>query len=194
MGLSKLINIDSIVFLDNLIEEQLNNYVTTATSLITLEPDFLIDATAIGECYQQNGNSFQLYFLHKILEDVPGPAALKGTITGYFLDETVRKTEDTFTEIFNKAQRENVLKAAYHGRAEMIAMKSSIERDHSRNIIHLVASENENDLWIEPTFFSVEYGLQGRIDLLSKRDDTNTMDILELKSGKPINSNISGNL
>lgn len=164
-----------------------NQYTTTFDTLITLEPDFLIDATSIGECFVQQGSNSDIFFLSKIMDNLPGSAALKGSIIGYYLDEIVRNKEEDLESIYLNAQRNNALKAAQFGNTEMQTLKRSILQEHLKNIMNLVQTQSHKELWIEPTYFSKDYGLQGRIDLLGIDHELDSKDIVELKSGSPSN-------
>jgi hypothetical protein len=167
--------------------EAANQYTTTYESLITLEPDFLVDATAIGECFASKKSNSDIFFLSKILDNLPGSAALKGSMVGYYLDEIVRNKEQNIEDIYLTAQRSNALKAAQFGNKEMLTLKQSIHQEHLKNIITLVETQSDKEVWIEPTYFSKEFGLQGRIDLLGIDHKLDSKDIVELKSGSPCN-------
>ncbi|HEX6430034.1 MAG TPA: ATP-dependent helicase [Niastella sp.] len=164
-----------------------NQYTTTFDSLITLEPDFLVDATSIGECFISKGSNSDIFFLSKILDNLPGSPALKGSMVGYYLDELVRNKEKDIEAIYLTAQRNNALKAAQFGNTEMRNLKESILKEHLKNILTLVETQRDKELWIEPTYFSKEFGLQGRIDLLGINRELDSKDIVELKSGGPSN-------
>jgi hypothetical protein len=164
-------------------------YRTNFDSLIVVEPDYLLDATSIGDCFQEAGENFQIYFLRMLLNDLPGIPALKGSMIGNYLDNMILREGELTDELFNKAQRTNAIQAARFGSAEMTGIKLSIEREHLPNIRRLVNRYERNNPWIEPTYFSSEYGLQGRIDLLMMgKGETNKPEhVLELKSGRASN-------
>lgn len=162
-----------------------NHYTTTFESLITLEPDFLVDASAIGECFSKFTYNSDIFLLKKTIEDLPGSPALKGSIVGYYLDELVRNKEQNLDDVYLKAQKSNALKAAQLGATEMQNIKNAIHIEHLSNIQTLVKTQSHKELWIEPTFFSKEFGLQGRIDLLGINRELDSKDIVELKSGSP---------
>jgi len=188
----KLLKKDAVLHIQHLryAGEGSNEYETTFDTLITLEPDFLVDATNIAECYSYNASSSELFFLNRLIGDLPGSAALKGTIVGYYLDEWVRDPTQDKDVLFAAAQRTHAMKAAQLGRVEMQNVQRSIYTEHLPNIRALVRRERErskDDLWIEPTYFSTEYGLQGRLDLLCNNEATRTKDVIELKSGSPPN-------
>ena len=164
---------------------------TTYDSLIILEPDFLMDATAIGECFSSSGSNSDQFFLSRLMDNLPGSAALKGSIIGYYLDEMMRGEVTDMEQIYLTAQRLYAMKAAQLGSAEMLTIRQSIYQEHLRNITALVRKEGNKKVWIEPTYFSKEYGLQGRLDLLCINQDLDSRDIIELKSGSPSNPNYS---
>ncbi|AEV98331.1 hypothetical protein A4D02_22740 [Niastella koreensis] len=165
-----------------------NQYTTTYESLIALEPDFLVDATAVGECFlSAQQSSSDLFFLGKVVDELPGIPALKGSMVGYFLDEIVRDKKQDLEAVYKKAQKSNALKAAQFGNLQMQLVKQSIFNEHLKNIKTLVETQKGKEIWIEPTYFSKEFGLQGRIDLLGINKKLNSKDIVELKSGSPTN-------
>lgn len=180
---------DSILHVQHLhsLDGAKNAYETTFDTLITLEPDFLIDATEIGECYTFQGANSDLFFINRLISDLTGAAALKGSIIGYYLDELVRDALQDKKEIFRTAVKQNAMRAAHLGKKELLDIWRSIQTEHLPNIEMLVRREKEKDIWIEPTYFSTDYGLQGRLDLLCKNEDTRTQDIIELKSGSSPN-------
>ncbi|HEY8895329.1 MAG TPA: AAA domain-containing protein, partial [Niastella sp.] len=169
------------------IDKTRNQYSTTIESLITLEPDFLIDATSIGECFQMRGAYSDIFILSKLIDGLPGLPALQGSIVGYYLDELVKNKKKNLEDVYCTAQKNNAWKAAQFGNTNMQMMKQAIHTEHLPNILKLVETQKNKEIWIEPTYFSKEYGLQGRIDLLGIDNELDAKDIVELKSGKPTN-------
>ncbi|HEY4207621.1 MAG TPA: AAA domain-containing protein, partial [Puia sp.] len=178
---------NAILYIQNIrsVGEEGNEYETGFDTLITLEPDYLVDATEVGECYTNYGAYSDLFFLSRLVSDLPGAAAVKGSIVGYYLDELVRDPLRDKEEIYLNAQRLYAMKAAQLGKREMQEVRKSIFTEHLPNIMKLVGREATKELWIEPTYFSTQYGLQGRLDLLCKKDGV--QDIIELKSGNSPN-------
>lgn len=160
-------------------------YSTHYDTLIVLEPDFLIDASAIGECFSSEGSNADIFFLSRLVANLPGTAALKGSIVGHYLDEMIRQPTLDAEEIFYAAQKNNALRAAQFGKTEMASIQKSIREEHLPNIVSLIKKESSKELWIEPTYFSSSYGLQGRLDLLAIDNALGAKDIIELKSGSP---------
>lgn len=188
-AIRKLLTKDTILQLQHLQPQPgtTNQFSTTFDSLIILEPDFLVDATAIGECFNSSGSNSDLFFLSRLIDNLPGSAALKGSLIGYYLDEMVRGQITDMEQIYITAQRLQAMKAAQIGSAEMLTIRQSIHQEHLKNISTLVRSERNKKVWIEPTYFSKEFGLQGRLDLLCIDEELGSKDIIELKSGTPTN-------
>ena len=184
-----LLTENAIIQFQNIIhiEKPNNQYSTTVDTLISLEPDFLVDATSIGECFHFYGSNSDIFFLGRIIDNLPGSAALKGSIIGYYLDELVRNKKQSTDKIYTTAQKNNAMKAAQFGKREMQTIKQSVHEEHLPNIKHLVETQEDKEIWIEPTYFSKEYGIQGRIDLLGIDHELGSKDIVELKSGSPSN-------
>jgi len=166
--------------------------------LIVLEPGYLIDASAMAECFQQFGNSHLHYFRRKFEPTVNTHYILLGNLANFFLDELIY-TEDientTFEEIFAKSFRYMPFEYASCKEIQetsdfkefMVKAKTQFE-----NIKRVVLNDmpangfNARDCILEPSFFSEKYGFQGRLDLLQLYGDENgTHRIIELKSGKP---------
>jgi hypothetical protein len=187
-----IITENTVLLLQNVSSlETPHHYSTNIDSLLVLEPDFLIDASAIGECFTSGGTNPNIFFLSRLIENLPGAAALKGSLVGYHLDEMVRNSTQRTTDIFITGQRNNALRAAQLGRIEMQTIRESIKKDHLPKIQRLVDQESHKELWIEPTYFSSSYGLQGRLDLLAIDSKLDTKDIIELKSGSPSTPNLA---
>ncbi len=148
-----LIAADSILSLKNMSSKGKNHYSTRYDSILVLEPDFLMDVTSIGECFNQFGANEDTFFLSKLVENLPGAAALKGTIVGACLDEFICNNEKGLDEVFDDAQRDNALKAAYLGQQEMQQIRRSVKTEHASNISMLVKEESVHNVWVEPTYF-----------------------------------------
>jgi hypothetical protein len=119
------------------------SYETTFDTLITLEPDFLVDVTEIGECYTFQGANSDLFFLNRLISNLPGSPALKGIIIGYHLDELVRDPNQDKNSIFRSAVRMNAMKAAQLGKKEMLDIGRSFHVEHLPNIEELVLRERK---------------------------------------------------
>jgi superfamily I DNA and/or RNA helicase len=174
----------TLIACHNLVPVAENKYRAKSESLIVIEPDFLMDASAISECFGNRNTSSDIFWLSKLVGELAGAPAFKGTIVGYYLDELVRNEQIDVAKIFADYKKSDALRCAYLGEREMINIETSIIQEHLPNITTLVKRLHQENLsvWIEPTFFSQHYGLQGRLDLLTINSN-GFKDIIELKSG-----------
>lgn len=191
--LQPLISKSTILYVEHIQKVTDTTFRTTVDSLLTIEPDFLINSTAIGSCFNRDGANSAIFFLSKLVNTLVGGAALKGSLVGYFLDEKVRAIKKEVSpqlneQIFKEGQKLNALMAAQLGYMEMQKIKQSIRQEHLHYIDKLIDKEKDKNLWIEPTFFSKNYGLQGRIDLLTIEGKKAAKHVVELKSGKAPNA------
>ncbi|WP_212001035.1 DEAD/DEAH box helicase [Chitinophaga sp. HK235] len=160
-------------------------YITTAESLVILEPDLLIDISDLAECFTHKGANRLLYLVKKLTPQQASPAAFKGNLVNALLDEMLRNREIDFKTSFVEAVAENVLQAAAYGREQLNEMYRDIRQQHWGNLHTTVRDLQDKPVRIEPTFFSARYGLQGRLDLMTEDDqDPHRKEIFELKSGK----------
>jgi len=174
------------------LESTNNLFVATAQTLIVIEPDFLLDASAISACFHQNGANSNYYFLNKLTKSLPKEPAFKGILIGQILDEMVRNPQ--FFELDTTMQDEiikNPISALRIGPQGLNRIKESIKNEHLDYLQKLAKDQQDKKVWIEPTYFSSIYGIQGRIDLLYEITENEGKNIVELKSGGPTNPDLS---
>lgn len=180
----------------NLLDVQIDENGVYIPKYFILEPDYLIDVSGIAECFQMKGTQPLAFLLRKL--EVQGLTLSQhlGNIANFFLDEVLNQTdenpatfENSFLKTFQlypieytslKEIEENADFKSFMGNANLhfSNIKRTVEQDFTKFGIN-----NEN-CYIEPSFFSEKYGLQGRLDLLHQRN--NKFDIIELKSGKSV--------
>ncbi|PSL49390.1 AAA domain-containing protein [Chitinophaga niastensis] len=162
-----------------------HEYATTTESQVVLEPDLLIDISDLAECFTHKGANRLLYLVKKLTPQQSSPAAFKGNLVNALLDEMLRNKEIDFKTSFVEAVAENVLQAAAYGKEKLNEMFRDIRHQHWGNLHNTVKELQDKPVRIEPTFFSAQYGLQGRLDLMAEDDtDDYRKEIFELKSGK----------
>ncbi|MCB0632291.1 MAG: PD-(D/E)XK nuclease family protein, partial [Lewinella sp.] len=163
-----------------------------------VEPDFLVEVTSVSECFQPQGADPWGYLLKKFLPFEATSALMIGHIANYFLDELMTDPEATFQDLAPKTFQLNPLTFCLFTDRQIreIMQKSQKHFVHlKRMVAQDFASENilREDCYLEPSFYSETYGLQGRLDLLYRpagQDDQAA--IVELKSGKPFMPNVYG--
>jgi DNA replication ATP-dependent helicase Dna2 len=180
----------------NLLDVQIDDNGVYIPKYFILEPDYLIDVSGIAECFQMKGYQPLAFLLRKLeVQELTLPQHL-GNIANFFLDEVLNQTnenpanfENSFLKTFQlypieytslKEIEENTDFKSFMSNANLhfSNIKRTVERDFA-----LFSINNEN-CYVEPSFFAEKYGLQGRLDLLHQRSDK--FDIIELKSGKSV--------
>ena len=182
----------------NLIDAKVDEAGFHIPKMFVLEPDYLIDASAMAECFQSYGSSYLHYFRRKFEPNANSHYILLGNLANFFLDELIY-TEDAeslaFEDVFMKSFRSMPFEyASCKEISENTAFKEFMMKARSQfeNIKRVVSNDmsaNGFDVascTLEPSFFCEKYGFQGRLDLLQLSNDKTGIDrIIELKSGKP---------
>jgi len=164
---------------------------------IVLQPDFLIDATAIAKMWQKHGPLPISYLISKFMPIPSNPAILMGNIANHLLDTLVYHPEMEFREIQRSIFAISPLQIAQYEDKDVVDLLRDTHL-HYRNIREVIKREMvdqniEKDFaYVEPSFLSSDYGFQGRLDLLHQPDSGDSVDIIELKSGKPYMANSNG--
>lgn len=159
---------------------------------IVVEPDYLIDVTAVAYTYDGKGSTQPWGNLsRKLLPYEARPALLKGNIVNLFLDVLINEPTADFNSLARLIFQTQPL--ALCGLSDAEVKKLVVElRDHYRVLKHIAirglaeVDIQREDCLLEPSFYSPFYGLQGRLDLLHRQmdDQSNKTSIIELKSGK----------
>ena len=161
-------------------------YSTTSKSLVVLEPDFLVNATEIAECFNWNGANPLLYLLKKFIGFENTEPSILGWIVNICFDELLRNSNAQFEEIFENAIRQNSISLLTPPLSDGDAVNNIQQKaqSHYNRLQSIINRLERNSAIIEPTFLSNKYGLQGRLDvMLEYSKDNNRKDIIELKSG-----------
>lgn len=182
----------------NLLDIEIDEDEIYSPKAIVLEPDYLVDVSAISECFQSFGAAPMLYLMKKFLPFETSHYLMLGNIANFFLDELMSNPEVTFKETFPKVFRLNPLAFAIFD-DKLIREIMQKSQKHFVNLRRIIKQDlKENDIepancFLEPSFYSEQYGIQGRLDVFYK-DPASKLQaaIVELKSGKPYKSNKYG--
>ncbi|MCB0638629.1 MAG: AAA family ATPase, partial [Lewinella sp.] len=165
---------------------------------LVLEPDYLIDVSAVAESFQGSTTHPWGYLLKRYLPFEQTPPLLLGHIANFFLDELMANPAVTFAELRRGIFSLNPLAFCLFSDQQVKALIQK-SQGHFLCLKQLVngglAAEGiaTTDAFLEPTFYSERYGLQGRLDLLHRPPGQGEQTaIVELKSGKPFMANIHG--
>lgn len=153
---------------------------TTPDTLLILEPDYLLEARAVADCFQLRGFSHLFYFIDKFISADSSPSMLKGNIVNNILDIFTVNPKSDFDEEFENSY--DMFQAMKLTKKELEEIKKEIKNIHLNNIKHFSGYVKNKNKIIEPTFISPEFGLQGRLDVMLE-SGINDKEIVELKSG-----------
>ncbi len=160
-----------------------------------LQPDFLTDVTAVSESMGNGHFEGISYILKKFLPLRNSVPILLGNIANYLLDELIARPGNSWPDL-----RKGIFRLAP---LTLAAMEDEEVRKLLRDAgghfqvlqqlaLHGFSAENidTDRAFLEPTFYSERYGLQGRLDLLYRDEDRAV--VVELKSGRPFRANTYG--
>lgn len=184
---------------------------------VVLLPDFLVDVSSVAACFDAQSVSNTLgQIARKFLPRVATPAIVLGNLLNYALDELLHRPDLDFQTLKLELFRQYPLVFASWSDEEVGALVTELQSQfsHLQQVLWREfpqAGIYPNHCVVEPTFFSEWYGLQGRLDLLSKVDGASVAEgqdavglfapeekqpprntIVELKSGKVFKPNVYG--
>lgn len=178
----------------NLIDFSIDNSGYLVPKLIVLEPDYLVDASAIAECFHDYCTSPMHYFRNKFETLENRSYLLLGNLANFFLDELIfarNPGEVDFDETFLKSFKQSPFEyTSCQDIASANDFKDFMQKARSQfeNIRRVIIEDfparniDVRKCTLEPSFFSEKYGFQGRLDLLQINGEE--YKIVELKSGK----------
>ncbi|MDR2691388.1 MAG: PD-(D/E)XK nuclease family protein, partial [Dysgonamonadaceae bacterium] len=167
---------------------------TVSAEFLIFEPDYLLDISALAECFRPYGNHFLNYTLSRLQEKETTPAILLGNTANFFIDELVN--EDTKSPAQYQSSIKKMFKTSAFEFTACEALKDrkveteffAASRKHFENIRYAVrqffpkAGIDKGKAVLEPSFVCNALGLQGRLDLMLSDYST----FIELKSGKAV--------
>jgi DNA replication ATP-dependent helicase Dna2 len=162
---------------------------------IVLSPDLLFDVTAISECFEPFSTHVLGYILRKFKSYESSLPLIKGNIVNMILDQLVHNPSKTFTEVKSSIFNLYPMALSLLEDSDVKKLIDDLEM-HFSNIQGVVANElvelgiGKDSIYLEPSFFSNQYGIQGRLDLFSREKDSSM--IIELKSGRVFKPNSYG--
>lgn len=156
-------------------------------SLVILEPDYMIDATDIAECFDSIGVNVNLYFLKKLSRDRISKSLVLGNIINTLFDELLSDMFVDFNSVFEKSLLQKpissfALAMSKPNESKLLRENAAV---HFESLRILMPYLKDGNLSVEPSFISPIYGIKGRLDLLQEfADNPDKKNIIELKSGK----------
>lgn len=186
----------------NLLEVGIDAAGVLTPQFIILEPDYLIDISALAECYKDYGHHPANYLMARLQTPENTKALLLGNIANLFLDEWIyADTAPDYLSCMQKAFRRYPIELATC--PDLRERKNEAEffadcRRHFDNIRRIVTEVfpaagydlDKGDAVLEPSYVCEALGLQGRLDYM-QRDMTS---FIEMKSGKADEYSLRGKI
>lgn len=164
---------------------------------LVIQPDHLVDVTAIAECFKDGSSDAMYYLVSKFKLQESSTAILLGNIVNFLLDELISNPNAALKDLSGQLFRQYSLGFSLIDDQEMQILWQKIN-DHFNNLKKVVNFDlaqfevSQENVFLEPTFYSRRYGIQGRLDLLHENKKRQQYDIIELKSGSPFKPNSYG--
>lgn len=156
---------------------------------LVLEPDYLVDVSALAECVQEYGAGWQRYFWNRIRPKAVTDSILLGNSVNLMFDELVT-ADDCHAVTF-----ESLMPKLFARYPIEFAAASSIDRsffqtlrrqfDTLQYLMETLLPARAIDrrrAMVEPSFVCEALGLQGRLDFLQREGG---LCGIELKAGRP---------
>lgn len=157
-----------------------------------IEPDYLFDVTAVAECFKPEMNSHYFHLLRKLTPFKSNVNLVIGNTANFFLDELMEDDQISYQELMQKVFQ--IYPLTFCSLKPEEATKFFTDTlNHYRHLKHIVKEifpKNgiiPKESQLEPTFYSANYGLQGRLDVF--HTNLSEASIVELKSGRPYRTN-----
>lgn len=157
---------------------------------IVIEPDYLIEITAITGCLKAYGDSAFNHFISKLKPNQSTVHTLLGDFANQFLDDAFNLPNPEYNKSMQKVFAEHLIDICACEKINDEFFANT--RAQFQNILKVVAEIFENpqvkdhkhNVQLEPSFFCEALGVQGRMDCLIDLLDDKKKILIELKSGK----------
>lgn len=152
---------------------------------IIVEPDLLMDITAVASCIEDYAESPLVHLINKLSANNTSSSILLGNFASQLLDERLRSLNRKYSDSVSEFFRQNAILLATTPIVSTFHKDAQKQAENIRIAIDEIAETTlpqfqRNQVVLEPTFFCEMLGLQGRMDMLQ-------MDysiLVEQKSGK----------
>ena len=154
--------------------------------LIVVEPDYLIDISAIANCFESYGHHPLLFTTNRLGQRLSNKHFILGNFAGSALDDIINHTaEYDIKETFRSNFREKALDYATCPDFDAASFKQDAVKqvENIKGIVNEIFQTYDRDKAIlEPSFVCEQLGIQGRVDMMT----TDLKLLVEQKSGKNI--------
>lgn len=159
---------------------------------LVLEPNYLVDISALAEAYKDYGATSTNYLLQRMMRISNVVPLLLGNFANLFLDEWIHTEKElSYVEVMQKAFQQYALELATCQGLQCPQQEKQFFADcrrHFLNIRQMVftmkAQQNLpfkiDDAVLEPSYICTSLGIQGRLDYMQRDRSA----FIEMKSGK----------
>jgi DNA replication ATP-dependent helicase Dna2 len=166
-------------------------------SFIVIMPDLLMDVTTITQVMTSGSDPLAINIIDTFLPSSSSEAILTGQVANFFLDELIRDTTKSFQELFTASFK--IYPIEFVGMTdEKLKEMYNRMKAHYDNILKVITERfpalgiDRKQCVIEPSYFSPQYGIKGRLDLYFEHEEEQSASIIELKSNRPFKPNSYG--
>ena len=187
----------------NLIDTWRNEDGTYTPAFIVLDPDYLVDISALAECYRDYGSHPANYLMSRLVPIDNARPLLLGNIANLFLDEWIYAgdEEPDYLECMKKAFRQYPIELAVCEELLDAEKEKAFFQDCKMHFEHIRQTVKEtflaagyrldkSDAVLEPSYICEALGIQGRLDYMQR----DMSSFIEMKSGKADEYAIKGKI
>jgi hypothetical protein len=165
---------------------------------IILEPDYLVDVSAIAECFQDHGTS-ELNYIKSKFEEIPNSKYIRlGNFANLVMDKLFSKENNELIHFVSVLKDDFKQYPIEYAACEDLNATDDFQQYINNaklqfnNILNVVENQFVSEdvkidvktATLEPTFLNKRYGIQGRLDILQcLQKNEGVSKIVELKSG-----------
>ena len=158
---------------------------------IVLEPDYLMDVSALAECFKAYGHHPANYLMSRLSPQENTVPLLVGNIANAFLDAWIYNDHPDYQQSMKEAFRQYPVRISACRDLQQIEKARQFSADcklHFSNIQQTVCQTfnesgyqlDKEDAVLEPSYICEALGLQGRLDYMQR----DMSSFIEMKSGK----------
>lgn len=186
----------------NLLDVAVDKEGILTPSFLILEPDYLIDISALAECFAEYGHHPANYILRRLQPSQNTGPLLLGNLANLFLDEWIHAEETPdYLQCMKKAFRQYAIELAACPDLQLPKTEKEffenckLHFEHIREVVTRKFQEpgyrlNKRDAVLEPSYICEALGLQGRLDYMQR----DMSAFIEMKSGKADEYSIRGKI
>ena len=177
------------------IDSSINQAGVLTPAAMIIEPDYLVSVTEVAGCFIDSGQFALAHIVPKFkLSQVRVPL-LKGFVANHFLDRLMFEPNVTYPDLMKEIRKHLALPLSIineESSQEFSRQTKEIYEHLHADIPKFHKRLSSKHVFIEPTFLSPNFGLQGRLDMLGLDEKRAFATTVELKATRPYKPNAFG--